>query len=352
MSIELITELVKRYSPSEQESEAVNYLVAWMNANGFTASVDEAGNAVGVRGKADAPNLLMLLGHIDTVPGEIAVRVEDGKLYGRGSVDAKGPLCTFASATAQAKIPENWRVMVVGAVEEETSSSKGARSIADHFTPTLCIIGEPSGADRITLGYKGRLVVEYTYTRTMTHTAHPEPSAGAVGIQFWNNLQKWADAENENFERQFDKILLNLRNIHTGSDGLYEHVQMTIGFRLPLRFTPGEVVEHISQYVIPHSEIRVTGAEKAYISDKNSMLVRGMLATLRAQGKSPGFVYKTGTSDMNVVGAVWSCPMIAYGPGDSSLDHTPTEHLVLEEYEQAVDVVRLFVENLGNMGVG
>ncbi len=48
---------------------------------------------------------------------------------------------------------------------------------------------------------------------------------------------------------------------------------------------------------------------------------------------------KTGTSDMNVVAPVWQCPIVAYGPGDSALDHTPNEHLPLDEYWQAVRVV-------------
>ncbi len=41
---------------------------------------------------------------------------------------------------------------------------------------------------------------------------------------------------------------------------------------------------------------------------------------------------KLGTSDMNVVGPVWQCPILAYGPGDSSLDHTPEEQIVLDDY--------------------
>ena len=48
---------------------------------------------------------------------------------------------------------------------------------------------------------------------------------------------------------------------------------------------------------------------------------------------------KTGTSDMNVVAPVWQCPIVAYGPGDSALDHTPNEHLPLDEYWKAVRVV-------------
>jgi LysW-gamma-L-lysine carboxypeptidase len=184
---ELLVELVRRYSPSEQEAPAVRTLVEWMSAHGFDAEIDAAGNAVGLRGRVDAPHTLMLLGHIDTVPGEIPVRVEDGSLYGRGSVDAKGSLCAFADAAAQAEAAPGWRVMVVGAVEEETATSKGARYIRDEFTPDLCIIGEPSGAERITLGYKGRLLLDYTLTRPVVHTSRPEPTVGALGAALWQS---------------------------------------------------------------------------------------------------------------------------------------------------------------------
>src|SRR5512139_736179 len=96
--IELLEGLLQRYSPTGQEAEAVNYLVAQMQAAGLEACVDEAGNAVGVLG--DGPREVMLLGHIDTVPGFIEVRRDDDLLYGRGSVDAKGPLACFVAATA------------------------------------------------------------------------------------------------------------------------------------------------------------------------------------------------------------------------------------------------------------
>jgi LysW-gamma-L-lysine carboxypeptidase len=38
------------------------------------------------------------------------------------------------------------------------------------------------------------------------------------------------------------------------------------------------------------------------------------------------------------------CPIIAYGPGDSSLDHTPEEHLLLEEYTKVVNTLRTLIE--------
>jgi LysW-gamma-L-lysine carboxypeptidase len=46
--IDLLAGLVKIYSPSQHERNAVNYLVAQMNAFGFRAFVDDAGNAVGI----------------------------------------------------------------------------------------------------------------------------------------------------------------------------------------------------------------------------------------------------------------------------------------------------------------
>ncbi len=64
----------------------------------------------------------------------------------------------------------------------------------------------------------------------------------------------------------------------------------------------------------------------------------------------PGFVVKTGTSDMNVVGPAWQCPILAYGPGDSNLDHTPNEHIHLDEYWQAVQVLELALRSWSSAG--
>ena len=51
---------------------------------------------------------------------------------------------------------------------------------------------------------------------------------------------------------------------------------------------------------------------------------------------------------MNVVAPVWGCPIAAYGPGDSSLDHTPWERLELAEFVQSIAVLRVAVESLAS----
>jgi LysW-gamma-L-lysine carboxypeptidase len=346
MPHELLIELVRRYSPSTHERPAVQYLVDWMAANDFRAHIDEAGNAYGERGAPDAPHTLVLLGHIDTVQGEIPVRIEDGKLYGRGSVDAKGSLSAFADAAAQSTLPSGWRVIVVGAVEEEIATSKGAHYVRERLSPDMCIIGEPSSSARITLGYKGRLLLDLSLSQPVAHTARIEPTVGALGAAFWNAILQWSASQNTGVDRYFDQVMPSLRSINTSSDHFCDTLKMTVGFRLPPRLTPDEVLAVVSGFAPPGSELRPYSMEQAYQGDRNNPLVRGMMAAIRAGGSQPGFVLKTGTSDMNIVGARWTCPIIAYGPGDSNLDHTPDEHLPLEEYDAAVRTLQRLIEHL------
>ena len=84
----------------------------------------------------------------------------------------------------------------------------------------------------------------------------------------------------------------------------------------------------------------------AYRADKNTSLVRAFLSAIREAGGKPNFALKTGTSDLNIVAPAWTCPAIAYGPGDSALDHTPEEHLELDEYDRAVGVIGRALERL------
>ena len=85
-------------------------------------------------------------------------------------------------------------------------------------------------------------------------------------------------------------------------------------------------------------ELSFRGEEIAFQAAKDTLLVRAFLRGVREQGGRPSFLLKTGTSDMNVVGPAWGCPILAYGPGDSSLDHTPEEHVELAEWQRGVEV--------------
>ena len=86
--------------------------------------------------------------------------------------------------------------------------------------------------------------------------------------------------------------------------------------------------------------------DPAFRAGKDNALVRQFLGAIREQGGEPKFKVKTGTSDMNVVGPAWGCPIVAYGPGDSTLDHTPGEHIALAEYRRAIAVLTNVLNSL------
>ncbi len=340
----LLRQLVETPSLSGQERPAVELLVDWMEAQGLAAHVDGAGNAVGTldggpAGDGSPPRTIVLLGHIDTVHGQPPVVERDGRLYGRGTVDAKGPLAAFAVAAAAAGAQPGWRIQIVGAVEEEAATSKGARYLAAKGPrPDLVVIGEPSGWSRLTLGYKGRLLATVTVQQPLAHRSGGAATACELAVAFWNRAGQAIAGLNEGRNRAWDQVLPALRSFCSSDDGLVETAQLELGFRLPPEHGP-EAIKTLLGSVDGVTQMAFSGEEVAYQGSKNTPLVRAFLAAIRRQGGEPGFLFKTGTSDMNVVGPLWDCPILAYGPGDSRLDHTPEEHVDLAEWRQGVTVL-------------
>ncbi len=340
--VALLHGLVEIQSLSGREQAAVSYLVDQMAALGMEAAADGSGSAVGLRQRPDEDGRIdqeiVLLGHIDTVSGEVPVRVEGGALYGRGTVDAKGPLATLALAAARADVQPGTRLVVIGAVEEEAATSKGAHYAVDRYRPACCVIGEPSGWDAVTLGYKGRLRLHYSLRRPGGHTAGPARSAAEEAVAWWNALGDEIARRNAGRERLFDQILTNLSDISTASDGLTSRVQANVGLRLPPGVDVAELEATIRR-LAGDADIATEAYEPAFQSDRSTLLAAAFAKALRQKGCQPRFKLKTGTSDMNVVGPAWGCPIVAYGPGDSTLDHTPDEHVLIDDYLRAIDVL-------------
>ncbi len=345
--IAFLEQLVSIPSVSGEEDAVAEYMVGQMESLGFHAHRDEAGNAVGVLGDPEAEREIALIGHMDTVPGLIPVHRRGDCLYGRGAVDAKGPLATFVLAAARAAPQLNRaRVVVIGTVGEEVHS-RGGHYLARHMEPPDCvIIGEPSAWDSITLGYKGILTVDYRLTQSGGHSAGSRPGPAQDAVAFWNRLMTYAEACNAGQEGRFTTLDPALREFRTFSDGLDDGVDMNVVLRLP----PGADVSDLKHRMrgwCNGANLSFPYHDPAYRSEKNSPLVRAMLRAIRAQGVRPRFKLKTGSSDMNVVGPAWGCPIVAYGPGDSSLDHTPDEHIDVREFRRAVKTLARALEILG-----
>ena len=365
-AISFLEEFVRIPSLSGQEEKAARFLVHQMQKRGFEAHSDSAGNAVGTIGTGSRE--ILLLGHIDTVPGDVPVRIQDNQLYGRGSVDAKGCMATFILAAeafhktlknsplsplSPLKESHDKKIIIVGAVEEEAATSKGARHIAGKYDPSSIIIGEPSGADAITLGYKGRLLVDAYLKKPFTHGSSNERNAVEELIELYMHILVFMEQYNAEKEAHnapfFERLQVRLDHVTTHSDGLYQRADMKISFRIP----PGFDVPALENYISAHRTVQQQSSEEEPLklsfygheapirASKNTPLVRAFLRSMRKHNLVPRFKLKTGTSDMNILGAAYpGIPIAAYGPGDSSLDHTPHEHLDLVEYETAIEVLR------------
>jgi LysW-gamma-L-lysine carboxypeptidase len=334
---ETLIGLVRQYSPSGEEGRAVRWLVDRMQTLRFTrVLVDAAGNAIGVMGTG--PQQVLLLGHIDTVPGEIPVREEAGTVYGRGAVDAKGALSCFVDAVASLGPVAGWQFVVVGAVEEERES-EGARFVASAYRPEFLIVGEPNRWDRVALGYKGSAWAWLTVERSLAHTASARESASEAAVKVWQAVERFAAEFNQGREAVFDRILVTLRAMESGGDGFKEWARIKVGARLPLDFNPQDWYTRLERIAEGARMESIGHAMPAYRCEKNTVLVRSFLNGIRVSGGKPNFVFKSGSSDLNIVNPIWKVPALVYGPGDSALDHTPEERLSLDEYRKSVSVL-------------
>jgi LysW-gamma-L-lysine carboxypeptidase len=348
---ETLLGLVKRYSPSGQERPIVQWLVERMRALGFSRSfVDPVGNAVGVMG--NGPRQIVLLGHIDTYPGEIPVHIDGDTLYGRGSVDAKGPLATMVDAVARVGAVDGWQFVVVAAVDEELDST-GAWYVVGQYAPEYAIVGEPSNWDRVTLGYKGIAWAEISVERPSAHTASGKESACEAAVRIWKKVLEWSDHFNADRKRGFDQVQPSLREFTSGEDGLKSWACLRIDTRLPVDYAPQDWYDHLQKTLEATETGHFTVKQyrypiPAFKGEKNNLLIRAFLSEIRNAGGKPSFALKSGTADLNIIAPAWGCPSLAYGPGDSALDHTPNEHLSLSEYEKAVIILEAVLRKLSN----
>ena len=344
-AVDLLRKLVEIRSPSGDEAGSVAFLVAAMRELGIDAYIDETGNAVGSIGMGRPE--VVLLGHIDTVPGDVPVRMTDGKLYGRGTVDAKGPLAAFVSAMARLQVsgPIPGRVTVIGCVEEEAPSSRGAHGVLPRYRPDVCIVGEPSGVETLTLGYKGSLRARIRVKAPSGHSAHDRATAAEQASDLWQDIRCWAKEVNGGRERAWDCVLPALVGLNSGGDGLSEWCDLQLSVRLPEQIDPRAAERHLRD-LAGDATLDVLGAVPAFRAPRVSPVVRAFTAALRADGTAPRFVVKTGTSDMNLVGPAWGCPILAYGPGDASLDHTPDEHIAIVDYLRSIAVIERVLRSL------
>ncbi|GAB3474016.1 M20/M25/M40 family metallo-hydrolase [Amycolatopsis cihanbeyliensis] len=328
--VEFLSRSVEISSVSGDERELADYLVDWCTEHGIDAEIDLAGNLVAVRG--GGPHRLLMLGHLDTVPHRWPARWEGDTLSGRGCVDAKGSLVTFLETLAELDVPPWAQVRVVGAVEEEMTAA-GAFFARDNYPADAVIIGEPSGAGALTISYNGLLKVRLSVRAPVGHTAGNGVSTAADELV---DVVHRVRTEIAAASQEAMPAVLGIDARNGGDEQIGEAV---LDVRVPHSTDVHELAAVVTAAAAP-MRVEVLRATPGYATSRTSPLVRAFSRAFREAGVTPRFLAKKGSSDMNTLATTWrGVPMIAYGPGDASLDHTPAEHLAAAEFRQARTVL-------------
>lgn len=347
-AVDLLHRLVAIPSVSGSEDAACAFLADRLADLGFAAHRDEVGNVVGVLGDDGDPTIL-LLGHIDTVPGGPPVRLEHDRLHGRGSVDAKGPLAAMVMAAARVGRRAGVRIVVVGAVDEERDSV-GAHHVAANQRADAVVIGEPSGSGTVVVGYKGVLRFAWVVRRPQAHTSSPDPTACEVAAASWRALLALTGAGHGGGPL-FGRVSPTLVRM----SGTLVEAELVVSCRTPPAFDTDAFLADVA-LLCPGAEITVLERTPAVRTSRADPVARTLAAAVRARTGDVEFKLKLGTSDMNVIAPAWGVPIATYGPGDPHQDHTPHEHVELSEYLLAVailaDAVDRLATNLSELSTG
>ena len=341
---DLLVDLVETPSPTGEEGACAERLVEFFENHGREAFLDEAGNV-----RAPADESVLLTSHIDTVPGDIPVRVESGDgerkgsevLWGRGGVDAAGSLVGMAVAAVRTG------TSFAGVVGEEVDSSGARHLVETRDAPEAVVNGEPSGWNGITLGYRGLLAGTYVATSESGHTSRPENNAIEDAIDWWERARAAVADDRDEWTPVFERVTPKPIEVHGGTsdDGLSVEVTMDVQFRVPPNLTVEEVRE-AADGELDGGTVRWYDEVPPVMTTPRNPVARAFRGAIRRAGGEPRLLRKTGTSDMNIYRA-WNCPVATYGPGDSDLDHAPDERLSLDEFDRATRVLEAVAERLG-----
>jgi LysW-gamma-L-lysine carboxypeptidase len=353
-AVRFLTNLLGIYSPSGKEEDAANFLAYEMKRMGFEVGKDAIGNVIGVVGEGEP--VILLCGHMDTVAGYLPLRIEEGKIYARGAVDAKGPLAAMImAAVSAAKEPGfKGKILVASVVEEEATSRGVKHLITQGIKADYAIFGEPSGVENVTIGYKGQIQLKIVCKTETGHSSTPWLYDNALekAYEVWGLIKNASSYPSlDPSESPFNAVTACLVKVAGGraTSVVPFEAEMNLDVRVPIQFTTAQVFEQIEKIIAKYQAANPKVAVKATVLDtvepfevnKASPIVHIVSSSVRKVLNKPAtLLRKTGTGDMNILGKAMNLPIVTYGPGDSHLDHTLDEHINISEYLNAIQVYK------------
>lgn len=348
-AVEFLKSSLENYTPSRAEASLATVLKdRCVNELGFEeAYIDSVGNMIATKGNGE-PRIL-LCGHMDTVPGRIPVRIQDGYIYGRGASDAKAPLISMLLAASE--FPKQRGTIIFAAVVDEEGNATGIKHLVSrNLEVNYAIFGEPSGIDRITVAYKGRLAIRLVCdVGNSAHASAPWMARNSIEEMstLWNELRSEI-IRTESPKSGSNSVTCAITEIEGGSSHNVtpQRCKATIDIRIPVKTTCDEILARIDSVINRVSKsrgiiikYRTEDSTEPFESEYRSVLVRALsLSIIDVCKVRPLLIRKTGTGDMNILGNALKMPAVTYGPGDPHSSHTITEKIEIQEYISSIEV--------------
>ncbi len=174
-----------------QETAVAEYIKRFFDEAGIPCSLNEVqdgrSNVTAVLDSGVPGRTLMLNGHMDTVKADGMEKafepwIEDGKLYGRGTSDMKGPLASMMvamKALKEAGIFKAGKVIFTGVCDEEQNSIGTIDVLESGITCDAAIVGEPT-ALHVCNGNRGLEWFKFHFIGRSVHGGEQEKGINAI----------------------------------------------------------------------------------------------------------------------------------------------------------------------------
>jgi acetylornithine deacetylase len=309
-------ELIDIDSTTGREQEAGAWLASKLRAMGYTVVEQTVKRGcANVLATLDDP-VVVFSTHYDCVPPFFSSSVRDGRLYGRGSCDAKGILAAQLAAAERLRAQGERRVGMLFVVGEERGSDGAVAANANPVGSKFLINGEPTDS-RLGLATRGNLRVRLIASGRACHSAAPEHGESAI--------DKLIDA------------LVYLRTLELPQEPMLGRTYYTIGL-IDGGVAPNVVPAHASAEVMfrtigPADEVlRAIAPLESLVAIEE--VLRVPIVRLHTVDGFDAAVFPF-TTDVPLLDR-WGTPML-FGPGSFLVAHTDQEHLELTELHAAVD---------------
>jgi LysW-gamma-L-lysine carboxypeptidase len=362
-AVSFLHDIVKIYSPSGKEKELAEFVAKYFQETlGFEdVKLNDVWNVTArvTHGKPE----VYLLGHIDTVPGPLPVRLNGSYLWGRGAVDAKAAFASFVFASYLLKKEGFGGGIVVGGLVDEEGTGRGIRSFSKEFKkPDFAVFGEPSGPN-ITVGYKGRVQLTLRIRTESYHASAPwlGPSAFEKAIEVYQLIKTTIKGLDRSRRPGYNSVSECVTLFRAGNaiNVTPSSATFTLDIRIPPYLKAKEVVSMIKDelgsrdFKVKELEMKVDEATDAYLADVSDLLPRAFTrAIYRIIGKPAKMIKKSGTGDMNFYGNELQVKTITAGPGDPKLSHSSNEAINLDEYINYIIIIKEAMKELYDMWRG